>query len=376
MVHIGNFGTCTGVLVAPKVVLTNRHCVENVVNEPYAPLRSSIVITVPGSAPGKFDGKFSFVTALMAISPVEFSIGGLKPDYAFLSLLEEMEGFKGAKLNFNGIVAGETYHIFGVSPYRDAKDKSAVERRECKAVYNTTFAPFLDAPRDPMLMFAHCLIGPSNSGSPIYNDKDELVGIIGGQLAPPTVDVLNSLASTFFKITDETTVLGHIGWGTNLACMPDINDLGKSIHADCNRDFVQLPKPALFPEKVRNQAETELKNLPLTDETFHYAVERANEMDQIVKLVSQAVFLRVPDCIYPSALGNAKSPLDLDVSFSGAKLSPHWELTSEAAGLRSEKFTLTYDVEALKSKGTAELTIGLGKNIRFHKTQLKVCDGK
>ena len=46
MVHIDNIGTCTGVLIAEDIVMTNRHCVDKVATEPFTSV-SSIVVSVP-----------------------------------------------------------------------------------------------------------------------------------------------------------------------------------------------------------------------------------------------------------------------------------------------------------------------------------------
>lgn len=368
-------GKCTGVLVTPRVVLTNRHCVEQIVSKPNTSFAGqSIIVTTPLSAPHVFDGEFQTVVNLIAISPTEFSSDFTKPDYAFLLLMEEMKKTKPVKMNFNGIKNGEPYFIYGVSPFADATDQNAIERRECVAVYETTIAPNLDSPFDTTFKFANCPIGPSNSGSPVFDKHGELVGLMAGQLSQSATTALNLMARDL-KLTDENTVLGHIGFGTNLACMPDILNLSKPINPACDidfstpRDFVQIAKP--LEEQIRASFEPFLA----ADNKFRYNVQRANEKVSLAKMISQALFLQVPECIQPAELKvlQTQAEMPVELRMAGPRLSKDWKPTDNLNAPAVEKFNLKFDADELKKKGSAEMTIRIFEQIPIHRSILKIC---
>ncbi len=372
-----NVGTCTGVLVAPKVVLTNRHCIEGIVREPNSSFGGqSIMVIAPQSSRTQYDSEVQYVVNLIAISPTEFLADNTKPDYAFLLLRDQMERIKPAKMNLGGIHNDQTYYIYGVSPYGDAKDPNAIERRECHAVYGTTFAPNFDSPLDTNFKFADCPIGPSNSGSPVFNKEGELVGLIGGQLNPQTVNWLNTMAKLVFYLTDEKTTLGHIGWGTNLACMPDIRDLSKPINPACDIDFstpldlVEIAKP--IQEKVVSSFAPYIG----ADQKFRYKVERANEKVATVYMLTQMVYLQVPECIRRSELSNlpSQAEMQLELRMAGIRLSKYWKPTDAVNAPSLQPITLKFSPEALKKKDSTELTLQVLKGITIHRSTLRVCE--
>jgi hypothetical protein len=369
-----SIGTCSGVLVAPRVVLTNRHCVEDLASEPNAPFKGNISVVSPQSREKKGDMEFNYAVNLIAISPTKFMTDDVKPDYAFLLLWEPFKTIKPVKMNFGGLIDGETYSLYGVSPY-GGKDANAVEKRECVAKYNTTVAPNFDSPKDANFKFADCPIGPSNSGSPVFNKNDELVGLMGGQLGPQTVNALNIMALLELHLTNPSNPLGHVGWGTNLTCMPDIRDLSKPIPAECDHDFSSPKLFATVAPQIENRVIGELGRFPKTEGDFDFGVMRAAESKHIVKLLSQALYLRVPECIHPTALKDKIGPQDVDMKIqtTGLAMNKFWELTDKIVGPTEKDFHIHYDASELKTKGFTDMSVSLRRDIRIHTSVLKVC---
>lgn len=370
IVHLSD-GTCSGVMVAKDIVLTNRHCSEVVVENPYDSFTGSFAVARPERNSKKSENNVTFAKDLIAVSSADFTSGGMfSPDFAFVRLDRELKDSTPVTMNFEGLKDGETYFIYGVSPYSDGK-KNVIERRECVARYNTTFAAHWRRPKDAIAVFADCPIGPSNSGSPIFNKDGELVGLIGGQIAPDATQTLSQL-SRELGVSDRG--LTSIGWGTNLACMPDIRDLNKPIAAECDIAFASDVLSAEIPAGDLEKVSAEVKTT--SDGIYEFQVQRANVTQSIFGLVSQAMFITVPDCIHSGALKrlNKKNQVT-KLRYSALKLNPYYEFTSETSGLRETAGYFNFDVKQLRRNGTAPLTVGILGDIPIYEGTIKVCEG-
>ncbi len=366
-----SFGSCEGVLVAKDQVLTNRHCIEPVISQGQF---SGLIAVMAPMKKARRDaiGPVGYVLNVRFLSPTKFEAEGLRPDFALLTLREPIKGVVPAKLNFEGIKNGETYFTYGHSPYGDAKEPRAIEKRTCKAVYNTTFSPNFAGPYFPVVKFADCVIGPGNSGSPIYNGEGELVALMGGQFSPQNTLQLSKLA--LLSLRNTKSPLTYIGWGTNLACMTVIFDSSKPIPSDCDVGFKSSMKQTKFSESFTEKLHSVFTSVPISDQRFRYKLARASETEKISGFITQALMLRVPDCIEPAALEALTSNTIVaeEIFYSSGILSKYWEITSETTPLLTLSMDINVDRQKLKSNGISALDIGIGP-VSFYTGELKVC---
>lgn len=376
MVHLNSVGKCTGVLVAKKVVLTNRHCVEGIISTPNTSFQDrSIMVSVPSSKKNTPELNISYVVNVIGLSPTEFSSDNTKPDYAFLLLMEPLEKVQPVKMNFGGIHEGELYTIWGLSPYgMAAPDPNAIEKRNCIATYNMTVAPNFDSHLSPMVKFPDCPIGPSNSGSPIFNKDGELVGLIGGNLSPKIIQALETIGKINLNVMNMDSRLTNVAWGTNLACIPNINELSKSIPKECDEAFNSSKKLVQISNIKEQKVLATLINIPLKDMKFSYSIQRSNESGGISKLVSQSIFLPVPICIERAELATKFGDQSVTVtqSYSALMLRENWTLSDDTVGPMTGEFTYVYNADELRTKKSTRVKVSKDQ-FPIYSGILKIC---
>lgn len=371
-------GNCAGVLLTPTIAMTNRHCIEDLATELFGDLTATISVVVPKrfASSERVSGELyiSFVKRVVGLSPKQFSVDGMQPDYAFLELQEELSGAENRRLNFSGIQDGETYFIYA-TPAAGATGQSALafERRACRAVYQITSASFFDSPKDPIILFPDCPIGPANSGSPIYNADGELVGLIAGQMRPSTILSLQMLALSFGVSTLEQP-LTNVGWGVNLACIPDISNLDRPLPIECDVDFASPTQNLIIPADLQSRLRGDLSGVGLEDDKFKYKLALSNVPADITKTIFQGMMLQVPDCVRPEAVSDLQDQQQIELNYSALKLSPLWILLEETTGPKKQNFQL--QIEKSKFQGGAETTmqLELPGGLRVYKDSIKVCE--
>lgn len=370
-------GRCAGVLLTNKIAMTNRHCVEDIASQAFGSLNAPISVSIPKrfATSERAEGEiyFSLVKRVIGIGPTQFHVDGMKADFVFLELQDEFASNAERKLNTSGIRNGETYFIYSTPAGASAgQDLFAVERRECTAVYNTTVGSFFDAPKDPIVIFSDCPIGPANSGSPIYNSNHELVGLIGGQLSPRVILPLQMIAVSLgiFPLEQNLT---NVGWAVNLACIPNVQDLAAPVSAECDADFSRPLQSRELPADLQSRLSQDLRGLPTEDEKFRYMTAMANEAQSVSKFILQGAILLVPSCVKPEALQSLNDSFELEIKYSALRLSPTWTLLPQTTGQKVQRMNLRIDKAALQTDGTSSLEINLSENMGVYRSQISVC---
>lgn len=370
-------GTCSGVRIAKDLVLTNRHCVRLITEQPNSGFDGSGFAVLPKN-PSDPWGETTSISNLVLISPKNVAGPIAGPDWAILKLLVQAPPFAAdvpvPKINRDGFKDGESYFVYAPSPYANASNPLAIEKRECKAVYRTIFAPSFDRPLNTVVAFAGCPIGPGNSGAPIYNKDGELVGIIAGQFVPATMEALSLIAATDFGLL-ASPQFGHVGFGMNMACIPDL-DSPAPLPEDCNAGFGQKSAKVTVSDDLAKTAIDRLTALPQPSEKFEFrAVPAVANERQAIATLAQVLFVQAPECVKPDVLRSlTNDDLKFKANFAGVALSQEGSLLPRLAPLQSKDAKLILDLEVLKTRGEAEYELDLvSDRMPLHLGKLTTC---
>lgn len=376
----GAGASCSGVLIAKDLVLTNRHCAKMVVERANDSFDSgSIWLAFPRSKKDlESDEVYGLVQNVVLLSPEDIATPLSSPDWAILKIKESMpipRDVRLPKINRDGIKEGKIYYVYSRSPYADAADPNAVEKRACKAVYRTAFATWLDRPLLPVIELSDCPIGPGNSGAPIYNEEGELVGIIGGQFNPKLLQALSSLAILNWGVLDSPKGFSNIGWGMTMACIPDLDDPNKELPGDCDLESREAPLMQL-PESALEKAKQVLAEVTPPSDKFHYSIVRAAPAPSAFAYIGQALVFQTPDCILPEALASLQNgEVTLNLNSSGVMLSAEGVPLDKAATLHRHEVKLVFDLDTLrKNQAAVPMSLQLSDPvINLHRGELRLC---
>ena len=375
----GSGGYCSGVLIAKDLVLTNRHCAEVMVSAANQSFGGGMVqVVVPGKDKTETYGPMNIGANFVMISPTDVVMPLGSPDWAILKVYDGTPiklpvGMSLPKINREGIIAGQKYFVYSKSPYADAEDKNEIEKRECKAIYGTAFGPWFNTPKSAMIELSDCPIGPGNSGSPIYNEAGELVGLIAGQFNPNLMNSLSALSLADYKLSTE--MFQPVGWGMTMACIPDISS-GAKLPEECNAGLGMTTGLLAIPEDLQNKIVAKVNEFAkskTTSEKFQFETIRAQNTNSLA-VISQALFMNIPSCVLRDEL---KTLVDKDhyvlISVAGAKLSKFGVLTGEVSEPLTMPAQLDVNVDELIKSKVAPMTVKI-LGLPMHQGILKICD--
>ena len=206
---------CSGFLIRPDLLLTNRHCVPEALQTSGASCKQGIFIAFPaiGRVPSRRVGCSEVIYSSPSHSEDPDSILH-DPDYALLRLTEPVLDriplqVQGAGLPNEGLLT-----LYKVDPIDDGWLIAGVIRKDsCKVIQHSWIAPqFVDS-GNPVGLVGDCPVRGGNSGSPLINSAGRAVGIVHGTLT--SVQDVQALLGRDYLGETEGSPMGIV---TNFAC--------------------------------------------------------------------------------------------------------------------------------------------------------------
>lgn len=157
------------------------------------------------------------------------------PDYAIIKLNEHIELDTFPKLSKKGIPENKNYQIYSVHNSSQNNHDLKIKKQDCQAVYQTSFLPDYQSGQYSRTTLEGCQVFKGNSGSPIFDPDQNVVGIIDSFIFEKSMN----------KNTADNSLLAL---GTNFSCL-NLSDYSWEKHRkEC-------------PEKISESYEKDFKNL-------------------------------------------------------------------------------------------------------------------
>lgn len=230
-------GVCTVSVVGDNLIMTNRHCVQDVASTPGQSCSGDIVFKFPES-----DGYPEQTIDCDKLVSISHELDGAKErqDYAFLRTTKNI-GRPKVSLSTQGFPNNEYFTIVRMTPFT-REGYGSISKLKCKAAQGTVVTPLYSSDHSPIVHFSNCDVVSGNSGSPVFDGSGSVRGIVS--------QGVNKKALAAAGMTD----IKPFGRGVNISCMkvPEVNLNSGRVHQDCI-DLADANQVAQATERAQNK---------------------------------------------------------------------------------------------------------------------------
>ncbi len=249
------FSFCTGFLVTPEIMATNRHCMKdqyiNNLDCSGLKIRFPATLTYP-------EENQECDKVLTTSDPLNKKVN---TDFAFVKLKSQSQRPL-LKISQQGFQNGEKYKIFkmNIQKFENSSDENKysakkifLESSDCRALQRTIIFPEIMGDFHNIAFFNPCKVIGGNSGSPLIGSDGNVRGLISNSFlsdeshsstvdnnleyrspAETTSANINNLTVSMFSKNVLDKVMENSGYGTNLGCINlDIPGLHLSANKKC-----------------------------------------------------------------------------------------------------------------------------------------------
>jgi len=339
---------CSGVLVAPDMFLTNAHCLGDLINHPEESCRGRFFVHMPETQNRGYE--IHHCKRVYATSEKEAEL-----DYALIELTTDSPRELLAMRN-DGIRDKESLTAWVANPIPDSL-RSIVTPRKLRNVQGSFLLNNRGQDYSPRVLLTGEEIIIGNSGSPIVDKKNQLVGIIFAIHTREQLGALFHSISKDFLDLDSLDRGVNFNYGINLSCIPEFqsHDLPKEANA-CRKKFLLkfsaedaqklkafLAKDA---EKMTLKAHEDLQKWIKSQtgaESFEWKLAPlGNHVD--IDARNANLTLALPSCVVTPPSASLKMPgklyrLGLDLNGDGNIASGYRRLDSEKVQMQLREVT-------------------------------------
>ncbi|MBT4792025.1 MAG: trypsin-like peptidase domain-containing protein [Halobacteriovoraceae bacterium] len=204
---------CSGTLIDEEYILTNRHCIpENLIKVGAgASCNKQIVINFP-------DTKNSDAEMLDCIEIVQvFPDKEDQPDLAVLRVQKSTSLRSGTSLNKKPYTHRQEVYAYTMNPNPYVRMSGTIVRKECSISLDNFMTLKRDGSAGDVLLSGYnCKLIGGNSGSAIFNQAGEIVGVINKRIDN---DVVKKI---FYQNDISHMAFTNMGGAVNISCLNDL----------------------------------------------------------------------------------------------------------------------------------------------------------
>lgn len=204
---------CTGfVAVAPHIVATNAHCIPDSVKRGDVPCGDHLGFVLPTATANQV----YLCQKIIAVS--EASAGMDLDDYAFFEV--QATNVKPLQIHQGGIKDNESIFVYRLNPSEDFLLGGDFEFTPCRTVYNSLLNLYAINAYSRTALSMECSAKEGNSGSPVVNQKGEVIGILQSKKVADYLWYLGQNLAYRHQIELPLRPPEHFVF-SNMSCIPD-----------------------------------------------------------------------------------------------------------------------------------------------------------
>lgn len=194
---------CTSFFIKDNIMATAAHCLPKELNRPGQSCKDKVYVVLEGR---KKPLNCKKILQIEQLASGEF-------DYAFF----EVESQAGPKFPIS-IQRQSRYNkqkvkIAKVNPLSDNIYKGQIDETKCELNNNSLISLYFNGPRTPQIQYSGCKTVSGNSGAPILNMSNQVIGIHHSSIKP------NSPTSLALSRRTTNGKVDEFGSGTNFGCL-------------------------------------------------------------------------------------------------------------------------------------------------------------
>lgn len=204
-------GVCSGTLYKNKYILTNSHCVPEELRYVGANCSNQIKVLFPQTVGQKAES-----AACSRVVQV-FNIDKNEPDIAVLELNSNVYR-EDIKIIKNAFIENSTVHAYTMNPSADNEGTvGKIKLKTCKLTSDNIFTMSNElSSATTMLTGDNCNVIGGNSGSGLFNEKNEYIGTVYAKIE------MGEIRSLFARARINNTMYSYNGSAYNIGCLNSI----------------------------------------------------------------------------------------------------------------------------------------------------------
>jgi hypothetical protein len=203
---------CTAFLVAPRIAMTNSHCIPDDLKAAGSNCANRMWLHFP-ELQGHSQARVG-CSRVLTLSQ-DKADNPIAPDYAVIEL-DQAVNRPPLKISREGFKDNSLYQLVKVNPKSISPMVGELTRQICQAKHNSILVPDSNEDQSSNMTFGDCEVRQGNSGSPLLDSEGNVSGLI--QITVDSAELKKRMDEHSLPVLDNQLV-APLGIGTSLSCL-------------------------------------------------------------------------------------------------------------------------------------------------------------